>query len=130
MGSESTYGNTKIPVRAMTRNTSLTKSELIDIIAEKLPALSKKDVSLAINTVFDTMTEALSRDDRIEIRGFGSFTVKHRHGRDGRNPKTGAPVKVPGKRIPFFTVGKELRDRINENASATPGTPNGSGSAT
>ena len=91
----------------------MTKSELIDFISLKLPELSKKDVALAVNAVFETMTEALNKDDRIEIRGFGSFTVKHRHGRDGRNPKTGEPVKVPKKRIPFFTVGKELRDKIN-----------------
>ena len=92
----------------------MTKSELIDVISEKLPTLSKKDVSDAVNKVFDAMTEALSRNDRIEIRGFGSFTVKHRQSRDGRNPKTGEPVKVPEKRIPFFTVGKELRDKINQ----------------
>lgn len=92
----------------------MTKSELIDVISEKLPSLSKKDVSDAVNNVFDAMTDALSKNDRIEIRGFGSFTVKHRHSRDGRNPKTGEPVKVPEKRIPFFTVGKELRDKINQ----------------
>jgi integration host factor subunit beta len=96
----------------------LTKSELIDLIAARMIAetstLSKKDVVLAITTVFDTMSEALRREDRIEIRGFGSFTVKHRQSRDGRNPKTGESVKVPPKRIPFFTVGKELRDRVNQ----------------
>ena len=91
----------------------MTKSELIDLVANHMPALSKKDVSLAVNTVFDAMTEALMRDDRIEIRGFGSFIVKHRSSRDGRNPKTGEPVKVPDKRIPFFTVGKELHNKIN-----------------
>ena len=96
----------------------LTKSELIDLIAARMMAesveLSKKDIVLAITTVFDAMSEALEREDRIEIRGFGSFTVKHRQSRDGRNPKTGESVKVPPKRIPFFTVGKELRDRVNQ----------------
>ncbi|MCC6807400.1 MAG: integration host factor subunit beta [Deltaproteobacteria bacterium] len=91
----------------------MTKSELIDLISVKMPDLSKKDVAIAVNTVFDSMTEALVKQDRIEIRGFGSFRVKHRKSRDGRNPKTGEPVKVPNKRIPFFTVGKELRDKLN-----------------
>jgi integration host factor subunit beta len=92
----------------------VTKSELIDLISGKMPDLSKKDVAIAVNTVFDSMTEALVKQDRIEIRGFGSFRVKHRKSRDGRNPKTGEPVKVPNKRIPFFTVGKELRDKLNQ----------------
>jgi integration host factor subunit beta len=103
----------------------LTKSELIETICSRMqvesPQLSKKDVVNAITTIFEAMTEALGREERIEIRGFGSFTVKHRQSRDGRNPKTGATVKVPPKRIPFFTVGKELRDRVNQaHADAKP----------
>jgi integration host factor subunit beta len=66
-----------------------------------------------VNAVFDTMTEALCRGDRIEIRGFGSFVVKHRKAREGRNPKTGTLVSVQAKRVPFFKVGKELRLRVD-----------------
>lgn len=101
------------------KNRSITKSQLVDIVADRLLPTSdwahqsKRDVANGLNAVFDAITEALRRDDRIEIRGFGSFTVKHRHGRQGRNPKTGEAVHVPEKRIPFFTVGKELRDRVN-----------------
>jgi integration host factor subunit beta len=72
------------------------------------------------------MTDALVKEDRIEIRGFGSFRVKHRKSRDGRNPKTGDPVKVPNKRIPFFTVGKELKEKLNHEKGSdndTSGAP-------
>ena len=101
----------------------MTKSELIDLISVKLAELSKKDVAIAVNTVFDSMTDALVKEDRIEIRGFGSFRVKHRKSRDGRNPKTGDPVKVPNKRIPFFTVGKELKEKLNHEKSDESATP-------
>jgi integration host factor subunit beta len=104
----------------------MTKSELIDLISVKLSELSKKDVAIAVNTVFDSMTDALVKEDRIEIRGFGSFRVKHRKSRDGRNPKTGDPVKVPNKRIPFFTVGKELKEKLNHEKGSdndTSGAP-------
>lgn len=101
------------------KNRSITKSQVVDTVADRLLPTSewshqtKHQVAEAIGAVFDAITEALRRDDRIEIRGFGSFTVKHRQGRQGRNPKTGEAVHVPEKRIPFFTVGKELRDRVN-----------------
>ena len=90
----------------------MTKSELIDVISEKLPSLSKKDVSDAVNNVFDAMTDALSKNDRIEIRGFGSFTVKHRHSRDGRNPKTGVEVLIAPRRVMTFRASQIMRDRI------------------
>ena len=92
----------------------MTKSELVAGISEKRSDLSKKDIEQVVNTIFDSMRKALVREERIEIRGFGSFTVKHREARTGRNPKTGTPVKIPAKRIPFFTVGKELRERVNK----------------
>ena len=92
----------------------MTKSELVADISEKRSDLSKKDIEQVVNTIFDSMRNALVREERIEIRGFGSFTVKHREARTGRNPKTGTPVKIPAKRIPFFTVGKELRERVNK----------------
>ena len=90
----------------------MTKSELVAAISEKRTDLSKKDIEQVVNTIFNSMKDALIRNERIEIRGFGSFTVKHRDARTGRNPKTGSPVHIPAKRIPFFTVGKELRERV------------------
>lgn len=94
----------------------MTKSELVALICEKRPNVSKKDIELVVNTIFKSMKLALIRGERIEIRGFGSFTVKHRDERVGRNPKTGDPVHIPAKRVPFFTVGKELRERVNLEA--------------
>ena len=92
----------------------MTKSELIQAIAEKMPHLSTSDVEIVINTIFDAMTNALKIGDRIEIRGFGSFSVRHRRARQGRNPKTGESIAVPPKRVPFFTVGHELKKRVND----------------
>ncbi len=91
----------------------MTKSELIAAMSDKRRDISKKDIEMIVNTVFDSMRQALIRGDRIEIRGFGSFTIKHRESRQGRNPKTGSSVAIPAKRVPFFTVGKELRERVN-----------------
>jgi integration host factor beta subunit len=91
----------------------VTKSDLIELVAERVPHISKKDTELVVNTIFDSMTEALRSSDRIEIRGFGSFQVKIREAREGRNPKTGEEVKIPAKRTPFFKVGKELKERID-----------------
>ena len=91
----------------------MTKSELIQAIAAKLQHLPARDVEVVVNTMFDSMTNALQGGDRIEIRGFGSFSVRHRRSRQGRNPKTGESISVPSKRVPFFTVGHELKQRIN-----------------
>jgi integration host factor subunit beta len=92
----------------------MTKSDLIERVARHLPHISKKDTELVVNTIFDRMTEALVNGRRIEIRGFGSFQVKIREAREGRNPKTGEEVKIPKKRTPFFKVGKELKERIDQ----------------
>ncbi len=92
----------------------MTKSQLIEKISQRAPHVPRREVEAIVNTVFDTMVDALKREDRIEIRGFGSFAVKVRDARDGRNPKTGQKVKVPRRRTPYFTVGKELRDRLNK----------------
>ena len=105
----------------------VTKSELIEEVARQAPDISKRDIEIVVNTIFDSMTEALVRHDRIEIRGFGSFIAKPRRAREGRNPRTGEKVLVPKKWVPFFTVGKELRERVNdglEKASASNGTAN------
>lgn len=91
----------------------MTKSQLILAISAKLPAVPHRDVEAVVNAVFDCMAEALSRGQRIELRGFGSLGVKTRPARSGRNPKTGEQVHVPPRRSLTFTVGKELRDRLN-----------------
>jgi integration host factor beta subunit len=91
----------------------MTKSDLIERVAARKEHVSKKDTELVVNTIFDSMTEALRTNDRIEIRGFGSFQVKVREAREGRNPKTGDEVRIPAKRTPFFKVGKELKERID-----------------
>ena len=89
------------------------KSELVTLIAERLPYLTRKDAETIVDTIFDSMIEGLAQGDRIEIRGFGSLAVKHRPAREGRNPKTGETVHIPAKRLPYFKVGKELYERIN-----------------
>jgi len=89
------------------------KSELIQEIAEKNPHLYHRDVERIINTVFDQIIKALRDGDRVELRGFGAFSVKSRESRLGRNPRTGDSVKVEAKRVPFFKTGKELRERLN-----------------
>jgi len=91
----------------------MTKSELIAELAGANPHLTAKDVELIVSTVFDEISAALSRGDRVELRGFGAFTVKHRNARTGRNPRTGSAVAVDEKSVPFFKAGKELRERVN-----------------
>ncbi len=89
------------------------KSELIQKIAEKNPHLYHRDVERIINTIFDQIITAMKSGDRVELRGFGAFSVKSRQGRQGRNPRTGEPVTVEPKHVPFFKTGKELRERLN-----------------
>jgi integration host factor subunit beta len=91
----------------------VTKRELVDEVNKRFPYLSRRDSEIIINAIFDSITSALAEGGRIEIRGFGSFVVKHRRAREGRNPKTGQTVSVAAKRIPFFKVGKELRLRVD-----------------
>jgi integration host factor subunit beta len=90
----------------------MTKSELIDAIAARAD-LTKARAETVVNCVFDTMTHALQQGEGIEIRGFGSFTVRPYKPYDGRNPRTGQPVPVPAKRLPFFKVGKDLKELVN-----------------
>ncbi len=92
----------------------MTKSGLIEDVARQTPHISKKDTEVVVNTIFDSMIEALKEGDRIEIRGFGSFQVKIREAREGRNPKTGEPVHISAKRTPFFKVGKELKEMVDD----------------
>ncbi len=93
----------------------MTKSGLIEDVARQTPHISKKDTEVVVNTIFDSMIEALKDGDRIEIRGFGSFQVKVREAREGRNPKTGEPVHISAKRTPFFKVGKELKEMVDRS---------------
>lgn len=89
----------------------MTKSQLAEHLSQ-LQKLPKDRARLFLDAIFDGLLQALSRDERIEIRGFGSFETRHYRARKGRNPRTGAPVQVKPKRLPYFKVGKELRDRI------------------
>ncbi len=93
----------------------MTKSELIEIIASRQNQLSAKDVELAVKTLLEQMSETLADGERIEIRGFGSFSLHYRAPRIGRNPKTGESVGLSGKYVPHFKPGKELRDRVNHD---------------
>ncbi len=92
------------------------RSELIQKIAEKNPHLYQRDVERIVSTIFEEITEALARGDRVELRGFGAFSVKKREARIGRNPRTGEAVQVEEKHVPFFKTGKLLRDRLNGKA--------------
>jgi len=89
------------------------RSELIEKVTDENPHLYQRDVELIIDTIFDEIIEALANGNRVELRGFGSFSVKHREARTGRNPRTGESVKVDAKSVPFFKTGKLLRDRLN-----------------
>ena len=97
----------------------MTKSELIDDVARQLPGMSRRDIEIVIETIFAEMTATLVRHGRIEIRGLGSFIAKTRRARVGRNPRSGVRVQVPQKWVPFFTCGKELKERINLDLPGT-----------
>jgi integration host factor subunit beta len=90
------------------------KSELVQRIADRNPHLYLRDVEKIVNAILDEITNALARGDRVELRGFGAFSVKHRDARVGRNPRTGAHVEVNEKVVPFFKTGKEMRERLND----------------
>ena len=92
----------------------MTKSQLIEAVVNQ-GGYPRKVVEVAVNEIFDAMTAAMEKGERIEIRGFGNFTVREYKAYRGRNPKTGDQVEVPAKRMPFFKVGKDLRERINED---------------
>jgi len=98
----------------------MTKSELIERIAEHQEQLSVKDIELSVKMILEYMSQVLSLGERIEIRGFGSFSLHFREPRTGRNPKTGETVYLSGKYVPHFKPGKELRDRVNESLKDYP----------
>ena len=107
----------------------MTKSELIESLAERQKHLAANDVELAVRSLLEQMTQALATGDRIEIRGFGSFSLHFRPPRMGRNPKTGEAVALPGKHVPHFKPGKELRERVNAAAATATATASASASA-
>jgi integration host factor subunit beta len=92
------------------------RSELIQTIADQNPHLFQRDVERIVNTIFEEITDAMARGERVELRGFGAFSVKKRDARVGRNPRTGDAVDVDAKSVPFFKTGKLLRDRLNGNS--------------
>jgi integration host factor subunit beta len=114
----------------------MTKSELIQKLADQNPHLYLRDIEKIVDTVFDRITQALIDGDRVELRGFGAFSVKHRDARTGRNPRTGETVHVEAKRLPFFKAGKALREDLNKDQpsaapeiSEPPSSPFGGGSS-
>ncbi len=92
---------------------NFTKSDLILKIAEKYPYLFPKDIHKIVDVFFNSITQALENGDRVELRGFGAFGIKKRKARIGRNPRSGSPVAIPEKNIPFFKMGKKMREKIN-----------------
>ncbi len=100
----------------------MNKSDLVDVVSNRAN-ITRKRIEDVVNLIFDSMMDAMVRGDRIEIRGFGSFVVKHYESYTGRNPRTGESIQVPPKKLPFFKVGKELKERVDEEAPA-PVTPN------
>ncbi|WP_016955929.1 integration host factor subunit beta [Catenovulum sp. SX2] len=96
----------------------MTKSELIELMASKQPSLQLKDVESGVKELLEYMAQSLADGDRIEIRGFGSFSLHFRAPRTGRNPKTGESVELEGKHVPYFKPGKELRERVNASLDA------------
>lgn len=106
---------------------TMTKSELIDAVARR-SKITKSRAELVVNCVFDTMTAALEKGEGIEIRGFGSFTVRNYKPYSGRNPRTGRAVSVPDKRLPFFKVGKELKELVDNHIPKSAGGAGSSGS--
>jgi len=104
-------------------NSSITRSELIELLAIKFPQLLSKDVELVVKTLLDAMINSLVEGKRIELRGVGSFVLHHRPARVGRNPKSGAQVLIPEKKIPHFKPGKELRERVDYNAAISNAPP-------
>jgi integration host factor subunit beta len=91
----------------------MTKSELVALMSEKNPHLMQKDIEKIVSTVFEEISAALSEGNRVELRGFGAFSVKHREPRVGRNPRTGEAVNVEAKSVPYFKTGKKLHDMLN-----------------
>lgn len=91
----------------------MTKAQIIERVSEQVTALTKRQAEIVVNTIFNSIRNSLQKGDKTEIRGFGSFRLRARRMKEGRNPKTGATVAVPAKRVPFFKAGKELKELLN-----------------
>lgn len=109
---------------------ALNKSSLIERIAARQPHLTPKDVEAAVKNIVDNMANTLASGDRIEIRGFGSFSLNYRAPRQGRNPRTGVAVDLPGRYVPHFKPGKQLRENVNASRAAKPDVDAGEGRLT
>lgn len=92
----------------------MTKAQIIEKASEQLTLLTKRQAEIVVNTIFNSVRDSLHRGDKTEIRGFGSFRLRSRRMKEGRNPKTGATVSVPAKKVPFFKAGKELKELLNK----------------
>ena len=106
----------------------MTKADLVEEVA-KVTELTRKDSEVIVDTMFESVIKALKTGDKLEVRGFGSFRVRQRNARVGRNPKTGEKVEVPAKRVPYFKPSKELKDLINDDGASAPAAPATSGNA-
>lgn len=95
----------------------MTKSELVEMVSSRVTAFSRRDIELIVDTLFQSMSDNLAGGGKVEIRGFGSFKIKERDGRQGRNPKSGENIFIQPKRVPFFKAGKEIRERINPGSA-------------
>ena len=100
----------------------MTKADLVEEVS-RITELTRKDSEVIVDTLFESVIKALKTGDKLEVRGFGSFRVRQRNARVGRNPKTGEKVEVPAKRVPYFKPSKELKDLINDGATAAPSAP-------
>ena len=92
----------------------MTKAQIIERVTQEVPTLTKRQAEIVVNTMFNSVRDSLHKGDKTEIRGFGSFRLRARRMKEGRNPKTGATVSVPAKKVPFFKAGKELKDLLNK----------------
>lgn len=92
----------------------MTKAQIIEKVSEQVSILTKRQAEIVVNTIFNSVRDSLHRGDKTEIRGFGSFRLRSRRMKEGRNPKTGATVSVPAKKVPFFKAGKELKELLNK----------------
>ena len=102
----------------------MTKAHLIETLAERTPTMSRRQAELVVNTLFDSIRDSLKNGEKTEIRGFGSFRLRIRQTKEGRNPKTGATVAVPEKRMPFFKAGKDIKELLNQEHQPQGGTSN------
>lgn len=92
----------------------MTKAQIIERVSEQVTTLTKRQAEIVVNAMFNSIRDSLQRGDKTEIRGFGSFRLRSRRMKEGRNPKTGATVSVPAKKVPFFKAGKELKEQLNK----------------